>query len=197
MARSIYFEKAWTIEPGGDLVLPLSGEFLYVLDSDQNTFNIGIDGEPTGQARPGARFEPDRVGGFKEVRVNNPDPSQPLTVRLGWGQGRFQLTPTKVTATGAVQERGSQLAELPDVAVAAGATASIAAARTERRTLLVRNTSSTLSVFLRSDNALAESAWEIPPESVSSLEAINEVFAHNPGGSSVTVRVSELNSEAV
>lgn len=95
-----------------------------------------------------------------------------------------------------VNALGGTLSETADaaapVSVGAGLSVQVAAANASRQQVLVRNTSVTDSIYIRSDAAASESAIVIPANSTYFAEITSAVFCYNPSGSAINVYVSEV-----
>jgi len=186
MAKATYFEQTWTVEPGGELPLPIAGDFLYVLAASQSTFGLGIDGEQTGMARPGARFEPDAAGGFREVRLTNLSPMDVLIATIGWGQGRFSLQQFRFITAGRVLSSA-------DVAVAAGATQVVAPADTNRRRIRIGNPNSNPREVRVGDATVNSSRGAIiAPGQWEWFSVSGSISVHNPDTAAQIVTVLEV-----
>ena len=185
-AHATYNESTWTIAAGDELQLPLHGEFVHVVASSLATFELGLDGDETGRARPGAQFRARPQTTFKTVRLRNPSGIKALIVTLGYGRGEFQLQQFRFLSAGTLDTTA-------DASIAAGATQLVLPVNLDRRVAKLSNPFGNPREFRIGDSAAgAARGLELPPGAPPlEIETTAEIYAHNPDTSAMSISIME------
>ena len=184
-AHASYNESTWTIAAGDEATLPLHAEFLHVVAASQATFQVGLDGDETGKARPGAQFRARPQTTFEEVRVRNPSSTDALIVTLGYGRGEFSLQQFRFLSAGTLETT-------PDVSIAAASTGLVLPVNLDRRRARLTNPFGNAREFRIGDSAVTASRGiELPPGASIPIETTAAIYAHNPDEAAMAISALE------
>ena len=184
-AHASYNEGTWTIAAGDEATLPLHAEFLHVVAASQATFRLGLDGDETGAARPGAQFRARPQTTFKNVRVRNSSATEALVVTLGYGRGEFQLQQFRFLSAGS-------FTTTPDVAVAADAAQEVLPVNLDRRRAVIGNLVGNAREVRLGDSAVgAMRGSELAPGQHLDINGTAAIWVYNPHAGAQRVSLIE------
>lgn len=184
-AHASYNESTWTIAAGDEATLPLHAEFLHVVAASQATFQVGLDGDETGKARPGAQFRARPQTTFETVRVKNSSATEVLVVTLGYGRGEFQLQQFRFLSAGSFTTTA-------DVAVAAGAAQQVLPVNLDRRRAVIGNLVGNAREVRLGDSVVGASRGaELAPGDQFVINGTAAIWVYNPHGLAQRVSLTE------
>lgn len=179
----------FSLSAGSHVKLPIVGNFL-MCDLATLPIKVQFDDEQETALEQGFELKPDT--GFRSITVFNPNDSE-VAVELSIGYGA--VTDKRVSIAGFVEtgERAATvLTSHPTVTIPAGQVAQVLAANSGRRSLLLRNLSTTGRVWVK--DGATTTAQGVPLEGLDAYSAAltSPVFVYNQSGAPVEISAAEL-----
>lgn len=199
-----YRDYLLTIPANGEETLSVTGRYVRCIESDLDSFQIGIDEEATAYFEQGMQIS--LAAGetpFDSIRIKNTDGSNSLTVRMGIGFGevldnRYNISGTVDATILNGSLRTYTLAKnspASNVSIATGATPTLIVSQnfTRQRALLFNNESvGGTTLYVGPNSSITTSnAFPIPPQQALVLNSDEPIYGVHGGASAVDLRLLE------
>lgn len=181
---------------GGSLFVDRAASFLICLEAS-HLFKIRLGTGPISDFEAGLRMRPGEP--FEKVEIIN-KAAEPLTVKLGFGQGDVRdarltiTTDVKTVAQGitATREAAPDDFAVAHVTASTGATTLLSDTDANRRELLIVNTHSSGMVQIVDNATAAGQGIPVLPGQSLTLQTSAAVYVRNDSGASVDLAVAGL-----